>query len=70
MGMKHKISLGRSWYHLHPEIMAWCDNHIGPCAIGGRSVGEPVWDVSIVFGTATYSFRREQDAAAFALRWV
>ena len=67
--MKYKIPLGRDRYHLHAEIIAWCDEHIGNGAIMSRD-GDAVWDLEIVFGMSTYSFKNEADAAAFALRWA
>ena len=67
--MKYKVALGRDRYHLHAEIIVWCEEHIGVNRIMDRH-GDAVWDLEIVFGMSTYSFKHERDAAAFALRWT
>ena len=67
--MKYKIQLGRDRYHLHADMIRWCDQYIGLGEIS-TDRAKAVWDIEIVFGNSTYSFKRETDAAAFALRWA
>lgn len=63
-------------YHLHPEREQWCRCNIGngcwtwdtPKTWDG--MGDKVWTIHSMFGNTTFSFKHEQDATAFALRWV
>lgn len=65
--MSYQTKIGREKYHLHNEIMQWCNEHIG----NGGYTQEPnsVWDMTIIFGTATYYFKYERDLIFFNLRW-
>lgn len=66
--MSYKTEIGREKYHLHNDIMQWCNDNIGPG--GYRQNTNQVWDMSIVFGTATYYFKYERDLLLFILRWL
>ena len=66
--MSYKIDIGREKYHLHNDMMQWCNDNIGPG--GYRQDATLVWDMSMVFGTATYYFKHEKDLTFFMLRWT
>lgn len=48
-------------------MQAWCRESIG--AGGFVIVDHSLWKVEHAFGNTVFSFRREKDAALFALRW-
>ena len=64
----HIVNVGRDQYHQLVEICNWCEENIG---VGGYYNGAPgwQWSLSTVFGYSEFSFRREEDAALFILRW-
>jgi len=56
------IVLDRDYYHLHPEIYEWCNEHFG--------IMTTTWNRHMHFGNQYYTFENDADATYFALRWV
>jgi hypothetical protein len=65
--MTYKTIIGKEKYHMHNEIMQWCNDHIGDG--GYTQQPNPLWDMVLVYGTATYYFKHERDLVFFTLRW-
>lgn len=65
---EYEITFGKEKYHLHREMIDWCNNYIGA---GGfiTADDETLWDLSIAFGNSTYYFKNERDLVIFSLRW-
>jgi hypothetical protein len=72
------VELGKSYYHLQREMMAWCTEHIGKnpnyC---DWAYSEPQnweglgnWCVTSMFGNTFFYFKEEKYKTAFVLRWV
>ena len=65
---KYKVNVDKRQYHNLMGMMDWCRDSIG----GGGYIAHHDWDywhIASMFGNSTFSFRREQDAVMFALKW-
>lgn len=68
MKFGNEIQFDKDRYHELEQMISWCRQSIGP---GGYLFGDHcVWQIETVFGTSTFTFKRDQDAALFALRWA
>jgi hypothetical protein len=63
-----EIRLNRDYYHLHPKIGAWCEEHFGPVDFYNLSNGR--WHRDMMFGYQDYTFQHDEDATFFALYWI
>lgn len=72
--VKHIVRFGKSRYHQHMEMCAWCRLIIGegkwldgtPKTWAGINVN---WCVDSMFGTTTFSFKDPKHLTMFLLRW-
>ena len=65
---KYQVSVDKQKYHNLAEMQTWCRESIG----SGGYVAHQEWDhwhLETMFGNSTFSFKCEQDAVLFALRW-
>jgi hypothetical protein len=55
------ITLGKEYYHLHPQLERWCRDNLGPGRWGSyKEVPEDAnWVISGIFGYLTYRFKDE-----------
>ena len=60
------VTLDRDLYSLKEEVYDWCHEHFGPSSL---FVDDARWQMSLVFGHQSYSFKDHSDAALFMMRW-
>lgn len=62
------ITFGKDQYHQNREMEQWCREHIGK---GGWLYSEDsLWKIESMFGNTTFTFKHEQDATLFVLKWA
>jgi hypothetical protein len=64
------VEFGKRWYHMHNEMMQWCEDNIGPGGWGSYPVGNETWMIGCNFGHTKFYFINSVDALAFKFRFL
>jgi hypothetical protein len=64
------VEFGKRWYHMHSEMMQWCEDNIGPGGWGSYPVGNETWMIGCNFGHTKFYFINSVDALAFKFRFL
>ena len=63
------LRFGKRWYHMHNEMITWCNENIGPGGWGSYPVGDEVWMITCDFGNTKFHFANSKDALAFKFKF-
>ena len=63
-----RIEFGKDQWHQINNMVQWCRDNLGD---SGWLYGNPdvMWCVESAFGNTMFTFRQEQDAILFSLKW-
>ena len=69
-----EIEFGKRHYHLIGAMETWCKEYFGPRAYSKDNIRDDgelknLWFTDGMFGNTTFTFKREQDAVLFSLKW-